>query len=269
MMKKIYNLLIVLAIPAIFLVFTSEVMYPGGSPGGRTGSPGDGGANCAGCHSDFSPINQIGWITSPIMGIGYTPGEEYTIVVAGFDQDADKFGFEATAEDQAGSKVVTFNPGMTGMAQLCNSNSAITHTLLGTTPLADTGTAWVFTWTAPVASVGDITFYAAINAANGNGGTSGDQIHLSQFTASPAVGISNYLISKAVRFYPNPATTYIHVESLNNSSEKSYLDIINLHGQLVKRAEILNTKQTIDISGFDSGIYFIRAGNFTERLIIL
>jgi len=267
-MKKIYNLLIILAIPALFMVFTSEVMYPGGSPGGRTGSPGDGGANCTGCHSDFSPINQIGWITSPIMGTGYTPGEEYTVIVIGIDSDADKFGFEATAEDQDGTKVGTFNPGISGMAQFCNNNTAITHTLLGTTPIADTGTAWVFTWTAPPESVGNITFYAAINAANGNGSTSGDQIHLSQFTASPAVGIRDNLASKAVNFYPNPATDFIYVEAISKAQENNFMEIMNLHGQIVKRTEIKDIKQTVDISELNSGIYFVRAGKHTERLVI-
>lgn len=267
-MKKIYNLLFVLAIPALFLVFTSEVYYPGGSPGGRTGSPGDGGANCSACHNDFTPINQPGWILSDIIGTGYTPGEEYTIVVAGFDPEAVKFGFEATAEDQAGTKVGTFDPGLTGMTQLCNNNNAVTHTLLGNTPISDTGTVWVFTWTAPMESVGDITFYAAINAANGNGNTGGDQIHLSQFTASPSVGIKDNLASETVRFYPNPATDFIYVESNPETQENSFIDIFDLHGQVVKRVEITGMKQTVDIAGLNSGIYFVRSGNYTERLVI-
>lgn len=266
-MKKIYNLLIVLAIPALFLVFTSEVMYPGGSPGGRTGSPGDNGANCTGCHSG-TPINEEEWIVSGLIGTGYSPGETYPIFVIGMDPEASKFGFEATAENASGEKVGTFIPGVLGMTQLSNNNSAVTHTLLGNNPLADTGTIWMFNWTAPSESMGDITFYAAINAANGNGGTSGDMIHLSQFTASPAVGISDNYTTKAINFYPNPATDYIHVEANENIKENSFMDIINLHGQLVERVELSGMKQTVDISAFDPGIYFIRAGNVTERLVI-
>lgn len=267
-MKKIYNLLIVLALPAIFLIFASNVYYPSGSPGGKTGSPGDGGANCTQCHGDFSPINEVGWISSSIMATGYSPGEEYTILVAGIDPEAVKFGFEATAEDQSGNKVGTFDPGATGLTQLCNNNHAVTHTLLGNTPIADTGTVWFFTWTAPTESIGDITFYAAVNAANGNNTTSGDKIHLSQFTASPAVGIADNMTSKAVRFYPNPATDFINVETNMNSAENNYIEIINLHGQLLKRVKISNLKQTVNISGIDSGIYFVRVGNHTERLVI-
>lgn len=266
-MKKIYNILIVLTIPALFLVFTSEVMYPGGSPGGRTGSPGDGGANCTGCHSG-TPINEEGWILSEIMGTGYSPGETYSIFVTGIDADADKWGFEATAEDQSGNKVGTFIPGVLGMTQLANNNTAITHTLLGNNPLADTGTVWFFTWTAPAESSGDITFYAAINAANGDGGTGGDNIHLSQFTASPAVGISDNFATNPISFYPNPATDYIYIESKINEQQNTSMDIINLHGQLVKRVEVSGSKQTIDISEFDSGLYFIRIGKHTERLVI-
>ncbi len=267
-MKKIYNILIVLAIPALFMVFTSEVMYPGGSPGGRTGSPGDGGSNCTQCHSDFSPINEDDWLVSEIIGTGYTPGETYSIFVLGIDPDANKWGFEATAENVLGDKVGTFTPGVLGMTQMANNNGAVTHTLLGNNPIADTGTVWFFTWTAPAESIGDITFYAAINAANGNGNTGGDKIHLSQFTASPAVGISDNMASEAIRFYPNPATDYIYVEATNSPNQNNYMEIINLHGQMVKRIEISDMKQTIDVSEFDSGIYFIRAGNHTERLVI-
>ena len=243
-------------------------MYPGGSPGGRTGSPGDGGANCTQCHSDFSPISEEDWILSEIIGTGYSPGETYNIFVIGVDPEANKFGFEATAENSSGDKVGTFTPGLLGMTQLANNNSAVTHTLLGNTPLADTGTFWMFTWTAPAESIGDITFYAAINAANGNGNTGGDQIHLSQFTASPAVGISNNKVSDVIRFYPNPATDFIYVEAKNSNYQNDYVEIINLHGQMMKRVKLSDMKQSIDISGFDSGIYFIRVGKHTERLVI-
>jgi hypothetical protein len=268
MMKKIYNLFIILALPALFLIFTSGMLSSSGSPGGKTGSPGDGGADCTGCHSDFSTINQEGWISSSLVATGYSPGEEYMIIVAGVDPDVNKWGFEATAEDQSGNKVGTIDSFMAGFTQLCNSDNAITHTALGTTPISDTGMVWVFNWIAPTEPVGDVTFYAAINAANGNGNTGGDQIYLSQFTASPAVGISNNLNPQAIKFYPNPATNLIYVESSQNFQDKKYMEIINLHGQLLSKVELSEMKQTIDISAFDTGIYFVRVGNHTERLVI-
>ncbi|MCD4732106.1 MAG: T9SS type A sorting domain-containing protein, partial [Bacteroidales bacterium] len=94
------------------------------------------------------------------------------------------------------------------------------------------------------------------------------QIHLSQFTASPAVGITDNLASKAVNFYPNPATDFIYVETISKSKDNNTLEIMNLHGQIVKRAEIADLKQSVDISELKAGIYFVRAGNYTERLVI-
>ncbi len=83
-MKKKYNLLFVLAIPAIFVVFTSGVLYPDGSPGGRTGSPGDNGANCTGCHTG-TPITQEYWIVgSELIVSGYEVGQTYDIIVTGY-----------------------------------------------------------------------------------------------------------------------------------------------------------------------------------------
>jgi hypothetical protein len=50
--------------------------------------------------------------------------------------------------------------------------------------------------------------------------------------------------------------------------ENNIMEIMNLHGQTVKRAEISELKQSIDISELKAGIYFVRSGNYTERLII-
>ncbi len=59
-----------------------------------------------------------------------------------------------------------------------------------------------------------------------------------------------------------------YVESISKMQENNIMEIMNLHGQTVKRAEISELKQSIDISELKAGIYFVRSGNYTERLII-
>jgi hypothetical protein len=266
-MKKFYNVLLVLAIPTAFLLLTSEIMSSGGSPGGRTGSPGDGGANCTACHSS-TPINQEYWVFSSEMMInGYEPGQTYNVMVYGLDSDADKFGFEATAEDNSGNKVGTFDAGFTGMTQTINNSKAITHTALGTTPLADTGTVWFFSWTAPATNVGDITFYAAINAANGNNATSGDQIHLSQSTyPHSTVGVDDYLSRDDFSIFPNPSSGIIQIK--NNPLKETEVSIVNLMGQIVYSREISENESKIDLSELEKGIYFVTIGRSTQRIIL-
>ena len=264
-MKKFYNVLFVLAIPALFLLFTAESSTSNGSPGGKTGSPGDGGANCTDCHVG-EPFNQELWIYSPeLLASGYQSGQTYNIIVIGLSETANKFGFEATAESSDGTKVGTFAPGPMGFNKLINNNKAVTHTLAGTVPLAPEGTSWFFTWTAPATSTGMITFYAAINAANGNGANSGDQINLSSFSVSPAVGISENNSLESMRVYPNPASDVVNIQSMNTSGK---IEVINIHGQLVYSTESIDQLTRIDVSGFQKGIYFIRIGNETQRLIV-
>ncbi len=159
-----------------FLLFTSESDSSSGSPGGKTGSPGDGGITCAQCHSGLPVSTVPGWITTNIPPTGYVPGTVYTITATGTHTGVVKFGFEMTAESNSAIKVGTFaitNPSET---KLTNLNKAVTHTSAGTIPSGNMKT-WSANWTAPAAGTGNVSFYGAFNAANGNGSTSGDKIY--------------------------------------------------------------------------------------------
>jgi len=179
---KTKNLLYLLIFPGLFFGLTS--WYSSGSPGGKTGSPGDG-ANCTQCHTG-TPQSASGWITTNIPAMGYTPGQTYTITVTGTHSGVGKFGFETTAESSGGSKKGTFIITDAVQTQLTNSNHAVTHTSAGTTPSGNSKT-WTFDWTAPAAGTGNITFYAAFNAANGNGNNQGDVIYLTSTSVSEEV----------------------------------------------------------------------------------
>ena len=180
-MKKLYKLLYVLIIPAA-LVFYS---YSSGSPGGKTGSPGDGGSTCTECHSS-SVQQQSGWITTDIPAEGYTPGETYTITATGTHSGVVRFGFELTAENDADTKIGTFTITDTQRTKMSPSNTSVTHTFNGVTPSGDSNS-WSMDWTAPEEATGTVTFYASFNAANGNGNTSGDQIYTSSLTVNEYV----------------------------------------------------------------------------------
>lgn len=264
-MKKFYNFLIVLGIPALFLIFTSGTLFSGGSPGGKSGSPGDG-SDCTSCHAG-TPVSQEFWINSPVLQtMGYEADMEYQIYVIGVKEGATRFGFEATAEDGSNNKVGTFSPGFTNMAQLTNSGTAVTHTIAGSFPVTDSTAAWFFTWTAPATTTGEITFYAAINTANGNGGNDGDQINLSSFTTSPAVGIIDLEAVSDYEIYPNPTTGLLNVKTAKVNYTN--LEILNLNGQLVHEAILGNEKTILDLSDLQKGIYFSRVGTETKRFII-
>ncbi len=67
--------------------------------------------------------------------------------------------------------------------------------------------------------------------------------------------------------YPNPATEYVTVTFGKASSEK--VSIYNTCGSLVRMAQANNEeKLTIDLSGITPGIYLIKAGSHTSKLIV-
>ncbi len=177
-------LLYFLGAAGIFILFTAESGHFNGSPGGKTGSPGDGGATCTQCHTGTATTIE-GWITSNIPASGYSPGETYTITATGTHEGCMRFGFEATSENAAGSKVGSLIITNDTETKLTNLNHAVTHKSTGTTPSGNSKT-WTFNWIAPPISTGAVTFYAAFNAANGNGNNFGDVIYKSMMTVVEA-----------------------------------------------------------------------------------
>lgn len=179
-MKNIYTFLIVLATPAALLLMSNS----SGSPGGKTGSPGDGGNTCTQCHTGTA--NTVdNWITTNIPAGGYVAGETYTITATGTHSGVSKFGFELTVENNSGQKAGTLQITEPTRTKLANGGKAVTHLSGGTTPSGNTNT-WTMNWVAPAALTGTVGIYAAFNAANGNGNTSGDVIYKSNIFVSPA-----------------------------------------------------------------------------------
>ena len=122
-----------------------------GSPGGYTGSPGDG-HNCTACHGG-SASTVTGWITSDVPAQGYTPGTTYTITATA--TGSGKKGFEISPQTTGGALLGTLSPGSGN--KLCNGNKAITHS----STVSGTSATWTFSWTAPAAGTGPVTFYGA------------------------------------------------------------------------------------------------------------
>jgi len=261
-MKSIYKVLAVLAIPG-FLVFYS---FSSGSPGGKTGSPGDG-DNCTACHTG-TPQNVGSWISSDIPEGGYVPGETYTITAKGMHEGVVKFGFELTAENAAGSKKGTFAVTDAARTQLSGGGNSVTHTSGGNTPAGDTAS-WSMDWTAPASGSGQMRFYAAFNAANGSGNTEGDVIYLSMLSAEEDITISvgEHDLAHQVSMYPNPASNVLQIQL----PEGSDLQLFDLQGRVVEQRSTVKSQETLDVSGLQSGIYFVRVIHngqaFTNRLL--
>lgn len=256
-MNKIYAFLAILSVPTMLLTYS----FSGGSPGGRTGSPMDV-ESCTFCHAGAS-TSADGWISSDIPSQGFTPGETYLITLNAADADAVRFGFELTAEN-GDSKIGAFAITDAARTQLKNPTNSVTHTVAGTDPIGHE-IEWSFEWTAPDPSPTEVSFYAAVNAANGNGQNTGDQIYLTaksyyQFF----VGIADNYLKDQVNVYPNPATSFVNV----NLPANSELRIINMTGQEVRSLKNTSVIERIELSDLANGVYFVQVSNKSEMATI-
>ena len=96
-MKKELSIFLILLVFFIFHNNTVLNSYPFGSPGNKTGSIGDGGQNCTGCHYG-SNIGVAGSISSNFLNNTYIPGNTYTLTLNA-PSNYPNYGFEITAED--------------------------------------------------------------------------------------------------------------------------------------------------------------------------
>lgn len=249
-MKRFTYIIPLLAMPLMLILMANKA----GSAGGLTGSPGDNGTTCTSCHGGtVTSVN--GWISTNIPESGYNFGEVYTITLAATDPVASRFGFEITAEDALKKKINAYNLTNTTETKLTNAGKAVTHTAAGVDPIGNSKT-WSFEWTAPEESTGTVTFYAAVNAANGNNLNSGDIIYKTSASVFPA-STRIEKIRNNFSVYPNPSSGLVNIE-LTNLSDKSEIIVLNSSGQeMVRHLPVANEVQ-LDLSNLPKGVYFIR-----------
>ncbi|WP_439128875.1 choice-of-anchor V domain-containing protein [Polaribacter sp.] len=247
-MKKNYIFkFLLLAIPvSAFLLMSSS----GGRSDGRSGSPGDGGNTCASCHNggDFNASVDI---STNIPVTGYELNTDYTITV-NTTSSSSTHGFQLVAENASDTKIGSFSSGNGSKV----SGDRITHS----SPSSSGD--WSFTWKSPTTDLGRVTFYTAVNAANGNGNAfdGADQ------TVTASTTFSSLSISEAKRLdfdlFPNPATENINIQ-LPSSVEKASVALYDYLGRLALSKNISNTDTKIDVNNLSKGVYILKviAGN--------
>ena len=193
-MKLIYAVLA--AVPVTLLAFSS------GPPIRRTGIV-DGGANCSVCHSDRGRAN-----SDPLGSVKledaqpYQPGVAQTIKVTISHPDQSRWGFQLTARFiNDGSMAGSFAPvdgetkvicddGARGVPGPCASASTLSwiEHVSAVRSATGAGHSYQLQWTPPAQENGDIMFYYAGNAANGDGNLTGDHIYTSTTRVSLSDG---------------------------------------------------------------------------------
>ncbi len=168
-----------------------------GPPLGFSGAPGEG--TCVGCHYTYgqpNPPNSSGKVEITGLPAAYAPGQSYTVTVTVTHPTARAWGFELTVIDSTGaSSTVGAMTATNTITTLKRDSTASGKVRTYFSHNGEEGIAkgkagsnsWSISWTAPAASVGDITFYAAGNAANNQVTPEDDYIYVTSVVAkSPA-----------------------------------------------------------------------------------
>jgi len=249
-MKKNYFfkfLLFLIPVSAFVLMSNS-----GGRENALTGSPGDSGQTCSQCHSGGSFGASVA-ITTNIPASGYDLNTEYDITVTA-TSTAPKHGFQITAEKISdNSKVGIFTADANAKTKTFNSNKNLTHTIASTSLNEK---AWTFKWTSPSSDQSQVKFYASAIAADGTGGTGGDQV----VTTSTSVGSLSIKEANRLDFsmYPNPSSEEMVTIQLPTGTLKADVSLYDISGRLIKTQKITNNNNKVSVQNLSNGIYMFK-----------
>ena len=226
------------------------------SGNGATTAPGETGQFCGsvGCHLGNSFNTMVNLSLIDVNGnetAQYIPGDDYTVIID-IDHTGNPagYGFQIVSlqdSDDTGINNFSNFPAQTSDV-LINERQYVEHNDRLGSPTIE------LSWTAPEAGTGDITFYAAGNAVNGNGGTSGDTADTTRFSIREEIvsSTSSFVQNLELNVYPNPTQDFITVESdqrINN------VVIYDLQGKMVRTMDDTHA----DVSDLLSGLYILRA----------
>ncbi len=234
---------------------------------GATGAPGDGNQTCgsSGCHSqgalDISQLIEILDANDEVVN-SYIAGQQYKLRVTNTSADnAPGFGFQMVSLiDSDNSFHNAWSDEGDGVHIINKSGKSYAEH-----NQASTSGVWEVMWTAPAENSGDVTFYAAGNAVNLNGGTSGDGSTTSSLTVSEDMSSS---VSNPEGFdfniSPNPTSDFITVTA--SANETLTVEFIQMDGKVLFSESMNSDVRSFDLSTYTSGVYLMRLTGEKEQL---
>lgn len=278
--KKIIALLVILAIPVLFVNFT--YMKSAGAHPGATGAPGDGSCADAGCHTgnvvqNDTKVNALIFQTDDST---YVPGQTYLVKIRVTNAGVKRFGFEIGSLFESNNK----NAGMLKVVEVnrtqllshkINNDTRyeLTHTQNGNTPQTTGTIEWTFNWVAPATNQGNVIFYYATNSANNNAQVTGDNICLSTFKVKPAgsSGIDQFMNSSEVFTFYDPNEHALDIRYTLKKESFVKITIADGLGQEVytttgeQKGQGTSTEK-IALPSIASGIYYVnlQCGNSNQ-----
>ncbi|HRH01833.1 MAG TPA: glycosyl hydrolase family 18 protein [Bacteroidia bacterium] len=84
-----------------------------------------------------------------------------------------------------------------------------------------------------------------------------------------ATGLSNVSNTALFSLFPNPAKSYTYLTTANYSDPNNSIKIFGSDGRLIQTVVPQASKMLLNIEQLDAGVYFIKQGNYTYKLIKL
>jgi hypothetical protein len=246
--------------------------YSTGAPSGFSGPE----QNCSACHNDFPADSGTGSVTITAPAT-FTPGLPVAVTVTVNNTTppapVNLQGFELSSRDSAtpGVRVGTYVVDGVTVQNAQGSPDFVTHT-----STSNTGTSWSFQWVPPaVGAPAQVTMYAAGNAANGNGDSTGDYIYTTSVTldrqgvAGEPVPDGSGLIVVAVA--PNPVRGAAVVSVTLPTSSTVIMRIVDAAGRVVRTVTEgdLSAGESLlrlNTSGLTAGVYVLQVEAGGERV---
>lgn len=229
----------------------------------RTGAPGSE-TNCNACHigGNFNAslaISLLDATNQPVLPF-YTPGETYTVNVTVNHTGAAAFGTQLVGLLQNGNNAGT-------LATKSDNGRVVTlrQKQYGEHNSPSSSNVFQYSWTAPQAGQGPVTFYAAGLASNSDFTTSGDQpTGRIQFVISEAgaSGISHPQPSSFLS-YPNPFTHEIIIRS----EVVTAFSLLDIQGKTWLTGTLQMGENKIETENLPSGVYLIKSDESVQKIL--
>ncbi len=264
------NLLYLTSAVLVAIVLTSGTLDNNGKAG-RTGSPGEN--TCVNsCHNTFALNSGSGSITlgsTNMTGWQYVPGTTYHMTVTVALSTSNLFGFGVECLTSAGANAGTLTVTNSAQTQAKNatvngnSRKNIVHQQDGG---VGTGSkTFAFDWVAPATNIGNVTFYFAGNASNGQDDEAGDRIYTGSRVISPAIttGVEDVAWgTDEVVIGPVPFDHTCNVSYTTTGGEVS-ISLLDVNGRVLERmvkAQRAAGRHTEILDGLDrfaAGTYLV------------
>ena len=269
-MKKIY---LFISAVSIFIVASSSIAIKSSTGiAGFSGAPGTPPQTCgfSGCHSGGSSASSGMTITTTpaLVNDQFKHDSVYRINISATAAGFTRFGLDCEVltptQGNAGTLTASLSSGVKLMQFGARTNAVHISFKTGTV------VTWSFPWKAPSAGTNTAIIYAAANAVNGDGSTTGDfpipPVSRTLTAVEPATVTaisSTSPVLKAVSVYPNPATVFAQVRvDLPHAAELGFA-VTDLNGRLLleRPARTLPAgahAEALDLRSFEPGVYFVQ-----------